>query len=261
MHPPVITLTTDFGTADHYVGAVKGVILSIAPDAVLVDLTHQVPPQDVCAGSYALRSAAREFPAGTVHLAVVDPGVGGARRAVAVRGLGYLWVGPDNGLFTHVLADAGSEVRELRHPGIARKEVSSTFHGRDLFAPAAAHLAAGFPFADSGPVVEDPVLLSEAQPQRTGSGIAGEILHVDGFGNLITNVPAELLAALGARPRVRLADRAAVEGLAAAYADVSPGALVALIGSGGLLEIGVNGGSAATALGLGRGDPITIEPV
>ena len=263
MRFPLITLTSDFGLADGYVGAMKGVILSIAPAAALVDLTHQIPPQDVRAGAYALSQAAGEFPAGTVHLAVVDPGVGGPRRALAVRARGCLWVGPDNGLFTHVLGDpaAAAEARQLSHTGLARPDMSATFHGRDLFAPAAAHLASGFPFAEVGPPVTDPVRLAAPQPRRDGADLIGEVVHVDGFGNLITNLPAAMLDALPGRPTVRVEADTVVAGLSATYGSVPDGDVVALIGSGGLLEIGVNGGSAADTLRLGRGSLVTVHPL
>jgi len=260
LRPPVITLTTDFGTADYYVGAMKGVLLTIAPNAVLVDLSHQIPPQDVRAGYRVLRDTAGEFPPGTVHLAVVDPGVGGDRRPLAVRALSHYWVGPDNGLLSHALKQEQAEVRQLCHPGIARPEIGSTFHGRDLFAPFAAHLAGAFPFVEVGPEVTDPVILTQTPAHQTSTGWAGEIEHVDTFGNLITNIPAEVLSPVGRPLLIRPGTQAAIAGLSSTYGDVAAGELVALIGSTGTLEIAVCDGSAASALGLGPGAPVTIDP-
>lgn len=259
MRPPVITLTTDFGTADYYVGAMKGVILTVAPNAVLVDLTHQIAPQDVRAGSRILRYAAGDFPPGTVHLAVVDPGVGGDRRPLAVCALDQYWVGPDNGLLTHALSQPRAEARQLSNRGIARSEIGNTFHGRDLFAPAAAHLASAFPFAEVGPEVADPVILQDTPARSTSTGWAGEVDFVDTFGNLITNVPAGLLSPVDGSLLIRVGDQAAVEGLSSTYSDVPPGELVALIGSTGTLEIALRDGAAAKALGLGPGAPVFID--
>ena len=159
-----VTLTTDFGTGDPYVGAIKGVLLSTSPQIQLIDLSHDVPPQDILAGAYLLQHAAVEFPAGTVHLAVVDPGVGSARRALVVDAGGYHWVGPDNGLFSFALGLPGARAFEITHPDLQRDRLSATFHGRDLFAPTAARLAAGFCVVNVGPAIDDPVRLA---PTRT----------------------------------------------------------------------------------------------
>ena len=190
---PIVTLTTDFGGGDYYVGAMKGVILGIAPEAQLVDISHQIPPQDVLAAAFVLRHAAREFPPGTVHLAVVDPGVGTRRRPLALQSSGHLWVGPDNGLFSFVLDRADSRVHEIVRPDLGRPDPSSTFHGRDLFAPLAAHLCRGLDLADIGPPVADPVRLDESAPCKSADRIAGHIVHIDGFGNLVSNIAAAIL--------------------------------------------------------------------
>ena len=258
----IVTLTTDFGTRDSYVGAIKGALLTVAPDLTLVDLSHEVPPQDILAGAFLLRHAATEFPAGTVHLGVVDPGVGSARLAIVVQAGGHLWVGPDNGLFSLILAaDPGARVYALTHPDLRRPSVSATFHGRDVFAPAAARLATGFPAASAGPAVPSPVRLAAIAATRRDAGLEGSVIHVDHYGNLISCITAGEVADLGDRARlqVQVGDRG-LDGVVDTYADVAPGALAALIGSGGLLEIGLREGSAAAALGLGRGAPLFVAP-
>jgi len=255
----LVTLTTDFGTRDHYVGALKGVLLNIAPDLHLVDLSHDIPPQDVLAGAFLLRHATPLFPRNTVHLAVVDPGVGSDRRGLAIASQGHLWVGPDNGLFTYALSD-GARVYEIADPGLRRESISATFHGRDLFAPAAAHLAAGLPLERVGPPVDDPVLLEEAHPARDHDTVTGSVIHVDGFGNLVTNITAPIALSFTGKCRVQLATGLVIDGLSTTYADVGPDSALALIGSVGLLEISVRGGNAARKLGMSRGDLVILQP-
>jgi len=186
---PLITLTTDFGLADGYVGTMKGVILSIVPDAHLVDITHEVTPQDVRRAAFVLYSVYRFFPSHAVHLVVVDPGVGGARRAIALRTAAGTFVGPDNGVFTYVLArEPVEELVELAAPRFRLPEVSHTFHGRDVFAPAAAHLATGIPLTALGPAISNPVTFPLPHLEITPGAIAGEVLHADRFGNAITSI-------------------------------------------------------------------------
>ena len=256
--PPIVTLTTDFGGGDYYVGAMKGVILGIAPEAQLVDISHQIPPQDVLAAAFVLRHAACEFPPGTVHLAVVDPGVGTRRRPLAIQSNGHLWVGPDNGLFSFVLDRADSRVHEIARPDLGRSDLSSTFHGRDLFAPLAAHLCRGLDLADVGPPVADPVRLAESAPCKSADRIAGHIVHIDGFGNLVSNIEAVDIASWGSALRIRLDDCVITE-LCRTYEDVEPGVPLALIGSAGLLEVAVNCGNAAHQLGVQRRATLVVE--
>ena len=260
---PVITLTTDFGERDYYVGAVKGVLLSIHPDLAIVDITHAIPSGDVLAGAFVLRNAAPEFPPGSVHLAVVDPGVGSRRKPIAVSGRGSLWVGPDNGLLSFPLEDPGAETREITAPALSGRPLSETFHGRDLFAPCAARLAAGFPFAQVGPRTTGPVILSEAKPAVGNGRVAGQVIHVDHFGNAITNIPGEALDALagtaGERRGLKVLAGSRSLPVAATYADVERGAPVAVVGSCGLLELAVNGGNGAEFLQLRRRDPVVVE--
>jgi S-adenosylmethionine hydrolase len=258
---PFITLLTDFGQADTYVGQVKGAILSVAPSATVVDLTHAVPPQDVRAGAFLLWSAVGAFASGCVHLAVVDPGVGSKRRPLAVRSAsGHYLVGPDNGLLVPALDRLGGieAAFELRNPSYWRPTVSRTFHARDLFGPIAAHLALGVALRELGsPVDQLERPFSIPAPARDASGLRGEVLHVDRYGSLITNITEDLVPE---RFFVRLrADRIAGS-KDSHYQEVSPGELIALIGSAGLVEVAARNASAAAVLGVGVGDPLQVEP-
>ena len=255
---PIVTLTTDFGGGSYYVGAMKGVILRTAPEAQLVDISHQIPPQDVLAAAFVLRHAACEFPPGTVHLAVVDPGVGTRRRPLVVQSNGHLWVGPDNGLFSFVLDRADCQVREIARPDLGRSNPSNTFHGRDLFAPLAAHLCRGLDIAAVGPPLADPVRLAEAAPCKSANRIDGHIVHIDGFGNLVSNIAAADIAPWGSGLCIRLGAHV-LTALCRTYEDVEPGAPLALIGSAGLLEVAVNCGHAARQLGVQRRAPLVVE--
>lgn len=251
----IITLLTDFGLSDTYVGQVKGAIVSIEPTAKLVDLTHAVPPHDILAGAFLLWSAVEVFPRGSIHVAVVDPGVGSTRLALAIRSRrGDVLVGPDNGLLMPALERLGGLdlAVELNRAEFWRPTASSTFHGRDIFGPAAAHLARGVALERLGSPVSDPVPLSFARPD----GNTGEVIHVDTYGNLVTNLTA---ADLPQRFRVRLGSLAIP--FARFYAAVSPGELLALVGSAGLLEISARDASAATLTGASRGTPVQLEPL
>ena len=251
-----ITLTTDFGDRDPYVGIMKGVILGIAPAAQIVDLTHQIPPQDIAEAAYSLQSAWPYFPAGTIHVAVVDPGVGSDRRPLLVTTDRNRFVGPDNGLFSFALELPGAQAWALDQPQYWRPDVSRTFHGRDIFAPVAAHLAAGIPPAALAAPISDPVRASAPLAERRGNGeIAGCVIHVDRFGNLITNVPGEWLA--GPAWACEVAGQT-VHGLAPAYAAAPVGALLLLIGSGGAVEIAARDGNAAARLDARRGTRVRL---
>jgi S-adenosylmethionine hydrolase len=276
---PIVTLTTDFGTADGYVGTMKGVVLGIVPDARLVDISHEVGPQDIRQAAYVLYTAYPFFPPYTVHLVVVDPGVGGSRRPVALRTPSGTFVGPDNGVFSYVMArEPVEELVELADTRYRLPRVSHTFHGRDIFAPAAAHLAAGVPITALGQPVTDPVTFSSPRLQITPAGIVGEVLHADHFGNVITSIgllawrgdELSLEPAFGeARDRGRVqfgAGGAAVTvagqeiaGVHRTYAEVAPGETLALVGSEGHLEIAVREGSAARILGLRPGDAVVLR--
>jgi hypothetical protein len=254
----IITLTTDFGTADGYVGAMKGVILGIVPDVRLVDLSHEIGAQDVRGAAYVLSRAAPFFPAGTIHLAVVDPGVGSQRRPLLVTTPRASFVGPDNGLFTFALADADAAVYVLDRPEFWRPDVSYTFHGRDVFAPVAAHLARGTVPRDLGSPVTDPVRLPELAAQRGADGhFIGHIIHVDRFGNLITDIPGGWMR--GGRWYAEVAGRR-IGHFGSTYADAVAGALLILVSSGGTLEIAARDGNAAAQLNVGVGEVVILRP-
>lgn len=254
----VVTLTTDFGTRDAYAAELKAAILSLNSAVHLVDVTHEIAPHDVAGAALVLEAAAPWFPPGTVHLAVVDPGVGTARRGLVVAARGQFFVGPDNGLFTPVLEGGGWDAFELRAPGLRRAEVAPTFHGRDVFAPAAAHLSRGVAPEAFGPRVLDPVRLIWPEPRAGARGLEGAVIHVDRFGNLITSVRASALAALGRPAVVRVARRALP--LVETYGDLRRGRAGALVGSSGRLELAVREGSAARLLGVGRGARVLVSP-
>jgi S-adenosylmethionine hydrolase len=259
---PTIALLSDFGLVDHYVGAMKGAVLTVCPDATLVDVVHELPAHDVEAGALALDASYRHFPAGTVFLAVVDPGVGTERRPVALGAGRWLFVGPDNGLFTLVLeTHPHARVHLLANPMLYRLPVSPVFHGRDLFAPTAGHLARGLPLEEVGPRVEDPVRLAARRATRTGAGLEGTILRADRFGNLVTSVAETDLEALAGPDLGRLEVVMGGTSLpfVRAYGEVGEGSACALLGSSGRLEIAVNRGRADALPGSGRGQPVLVR--
>lgn len=257
----ILTLLTDFGHLDTYVGQMKGAIAQAAPSATVVDLTHHVPAHDVRTGAFLLMTSVEGFPAGTVHLAVVDPGVGSARRPVAVRaGRGDLFVGPDNGLLLPAVERLGGvrEVVDISGEVNWGRRRSTTFHGRDLFAPVAARLAAGIPLTSLGPAVEAlaaPFSLPRAFVE--GLFIRGEVLHVDTYGNLVTNIPADLLPA---RFNVHVGEADVYGAPHSHYGAVATGALLALVGSAGYLEISARDASASLKTQARRGDRVIVEP-
>jgi S-adenosylmethionine hydrolase len=259
----IVTLTSDFGTTDGYVGAMKGVLKQVAPSLRIVDLGHELPPQDIDAGSALLSHATRWFPWGTVHLAVVDPGVGTARAPIVVASRNHLFVGPDNGLFSHVLQDPHAQVRAIDDRGSLRSLMppnrSSTFHGRDMFAPVAGWLATGMVrFQDVGPLAQAHVR-DLAVPIRMGNTLSAIVTAVDRFGNCITNVNPQTLPKLKDSEGVVQVQGGPVVPWVNTYADVEHGEFLALVGSGGFLEIARRDGSAADALKLGRGTSVTIR--
>lgn len=246
---PLITLLTDFGTADGYVGEMKGVIYAMLPQAQVVDIAHDVAPQDVDGARLAIARYWRRFPLGTTHVVVVDPGVGTSRAALAVESDGRFLVGPDNGVLSPALLRADVRVVALAIPA----QASATFHGRDVFAPAAARLAGGSPLEALGTTVETPVLRRTPEAKRLADGtVAGEVITVDRFGNLITNLVAPRGGSLV------LGDR--VVPIVRSYGDVPAGAVVAVVGSSGLLEIAVRDGSAGARLGVTRGGAVLLRP-
>lgn len=261
MGRPVIALLSDFGTGDHYAGTMKAVALSVCPEVTLVDIGHEVPPHDVLSAALELAACYRYFPTGTIFLVVVDPGVGSSRRGIAAEAGDYRFVAPDNGLLTAVFRETPpTRVVELTERKYARATVSRTFEGRDRFAPAAGWLARGVPLPSFGRTVTDHHVLTIPSAQVTDVEIAGEVLRVDRFGNLISNidrVSVERLAHRGSIA-VRAGDRD-IPRIVATYADALAGELCALFGSTDHLEIAVNGASAAETLGAARGAPLTVR--
>lgn len=268
---PIVTLTTDFGTADHYVGALKGALLSVAPRLQIVDITHHVPAHDVAAGAWALRNAVPSFPRGTVHLAVVDPGVGTARRPLAVLASdgSAAFVGPDNGLFSFVLdQDPGARVVCLTRVPLPAAGVSAVFHGRDLFAPAAARMALGADPLSLGDPVTDPVRMEPpAAPAGEGGRLRVRVAHVDRFGNVILDlhrsaVESWLQGAAGARLCApgQAGGTCVSLPLVCTYGEAPQGRTVMLWNSSGFLELGANLARASEILGLRAGDHVELEP-
>jgi S-adenosylmethionine hydrolase len=256
---PIITLTTDFGLSDHYVGAMKGVILSRCPEADIVDISHAGASFSIWSGAYTIQQSAPYFPAGTVHVVVVDPGVGTARKAVAVEALNQTFIAPDNGVLTLVLSRAQNfTAREIANPRLMLPTPATTFHGRDIFAPAAATISCGaVPFSEIGPVVEKPVLLSPIEPQLISPGLwEGRVLSMDHFGNLITNFPAGDFESQAFRMTMGWVD---ISLRYATFADAPEGAIFCYAGSSGYLEIAMNRHSAAARLHAGPGDPIALR--
>jgi len=245
---PIITLLTDFGTADGYVAELKGVLFSAAPIVTIVDLSHEIPPQDVESARLAVARYWRRFPSGTVHMVVVDPGVGSARQALAVSSDDRFLVGPDNGVLSPALLASGSRAVSLSIPSMA----SATFHGRDVFAPAAAHLASGTAIDALGGPCLDPVVRRTPEARRAGDGsVIGEIIAIDRFGNAISN----LIAPRGGR--IEIGGRTMP--IVRAYADGPVGDIIALVGSSGFVEIAQRDGSAARALEITRGTRVTLR--
>ncbi len=256
----LIALLTDFGTRDWYVASMKAVIAGIAPDARVIDISHEIPMGNVAAGAFALLACHSYFPDDTVFLAVVDPGVGSERLPVIARADRYLFVGPDNGLLSGCLERAGKvAVRELANPRYRLADVSSTFHGRDIFAPGAAHAARGAPFDEFGPEVVDYRTTGIPFPLVQGKRIGGRVLYIDRFGNAITNIPfATVHEALAEQEIAVTVGRRKVPYLSY-YSQVRPGRPLALEGSSGFVEISVNRGSAARRLGLRLGTRVVVQ--
>jgi S-adenosylmethionine hydrolase len=257
----MITLLTDFGQKDAYVGVMKGVILGIAPNVQLVDLSHEIEPQNILAGMVLLGRSVPYFPPGTIHLAVIDPGVGTDRRPIAARLGEQFYVGPDNGLMTQVYKEAKEKARtieivHLNQTKYWRKEISHSFHGRDIFAPVAAHLANGVTLKKMGALIDDPVLLRIPMPERTGQGWRGEILHIDSFGNVATNFSLKDFGSASII-QVNLKGRK-INTLVKTFGEGRPGESIALFDSAGYLAIAVVNGNAAKELHVKVGDLLEV---
>jgi S-adenosylmethionine hydrolase len=256
-----ITLLTDFGTKDHYVASMKGTILSINPQCTLIDITHHVSPHDINEGAFILANAYSFFPKGTIHLSVIDPGVGGSRKPILIVTPNYLFVGPDNGLFTYALKrEKVKKVVALTNQNFFLSHMSTTFHGRDLFAPVAAYLSLGVKPNEFGPKLDSWVELDFERPSIRGGKLIGEILHIDAFGNLISNINGEqLFHFVKDRPFVNRIGGRTIKGLKRGYREGKKNEPMALIGSGGLLEISVREGNAQKMLEVKKRDQVIIE--
>lgn len=256
----VITLTTDFGTSDWFVGTLKGVIAGIAPKATIIDLTHDLPLGDIRGGAFALAASYRFFPIGAVHVVVVDSGVGSRRKAIAVQTAKGFLVGPDNGVLSWALVNEKAKaVHALENEAYFLKPVSQTFHGRDVFAPVAAHLSRGVPIKKFGPALKDFVRLDWPEPRRQRGGIEGEVVYIDRFGNAITNLESGLLQGSDWASCEAYAKRRRICPLRTFYQGVGPKTPIALAGSSGFLEIAVNGGSAEKLLGVRIGTRVVLR--
>jgi S-adenosyl-L-methionine hydrolase (adenosine-forming) len=259
MPSSIITLTTDFGLSDHFTGVMKGVILGICPRARIVDITHLSTPFEVSEAAFTLAQSYRYFPKGTVHVVVVDPGVGSARRPILASGGGYHFVAPDNGVLSMIFTREKCRVREISAEKYWVRPVSQTFHGRDIFAPVAAHLAKGVPPARFGKVIQDALRSDFETFRRIGKRVwSGAILKVDRFGNLITNLPSAEFAEIHTRPFELSVGMEKITRLATAYVGESAGVPFAIAGSSGYLEVAINQDSAARRLGCGAGAPVEL---
>jgi S-adenosylmethionine hydrolase len=263
MKRPVITLLTDFGTSDYYVGAMKGVILSICPDAQIVDITHEIAPWQVGHGAWMLAQAWGCFPPGTVHIAVVDPGVGSNRRPLLAAAGGHLFVAPDNGVLTRVLAQTPPDaVREITESRYFRLPLSQTFHGRDLFAPVAAHLACSVPPENFGPELKTFTHLPSVAPRQTGEGEwQGEVLWVDRFGNVVTCFDMDSFGWVSGEPFMLELNGITVQKYQQYYGAMPANVLHLTGGSAGYLEVSVNQQDAACFLAVGAGSPVILRRV
>jgi S-adenosyl-L-methionine hydrolase (adenosine-forming) len=257
----MIALLTDFGTADYFVGSVKGVILSINSNATVVDITHEVPPQDIESGAFTLFAAHAAFPPGTIFVAVVDPGVGSERRPIIVNRGGQLFVGPDNGLFSYLYDSGSHQTIHITNEEYFRHPVSPTFHGRDVFAPVAAHLSTGLEQTVFGSVITDEVRLPIAQPKKVKDRVwSAQIVHIDRFGNCVTNITYELLGAEQEKTaRLRVKDKTITSIRKFFAEDGAKEKLFAVWGSAGFLEIAALNRSAAKKLKVKRGDLVRLE--
>lgn len=261
MPNPIITLTTDFGLKDPYVAEMKAVILNISPNTKIVDITHQIEKFNIRMGAYVLAAAASYFPKGTIHVVVVDPGVGTKRKAILIQTKKGYFIGPDNGVLALAAENQGIEhVYKITNPKLKLPKISNTFHGRDIFAPAAAHLAKGTPPSEFGPEIHKIVTPKFAKITRRKGGLIGEIIHIDGFGNIVTNFSEKELESMGIKGMVniKLKNTRLKLKLCRAYAEVEAQKPLAIIGSHNFLEISVNQGNAADTFKTKVGDKVTL---
>jgi S-adenosyl-L-methionine hydrolase (adenosine-forming) len=260
MLKPILTLTTDFGLSDHYVGVMKGVILSICPDARIADITHETTPYDIAEGAYLIAQAWRYFPKKTVHVVVVDPGVGTTRRPIVMEAGGHFFVAPDNGVLSMIYGREKHRIRLVSADRYFRQPVSRTFHGRDIFAPVAAHLAKGVPASRLGRRIDDYLRPAFEKPQQTGKHAwSGRILKIDRFGNIVTNFHAADFPDLEKRDFLVTVGGRQIGVLARNYAEAGAGELFVIVGSSGYLEVSGNQISAAKEAGCASGGPVELN--
>lgn len=260
MPSPLITLTTDFGLSDHYVGTMKGVILRICPAARIVDLCHEVSQYEITEAAFLIAQAWRYFPKKTVHVVVVDPGVGTARRPIVMEAAGQYFVAPDNGVLSMIYAREKHKIRAITNEKYFLKPVSQTFHGRDVFAPLGAHLAKGVSAASMGKLIQDYLRVDLASPMRTGKRAwTGKVLKIDHFGNMITNFRPDEFPDFEKRPFAMAVGMQRISRLARNYQECGPGELFVIAGSSGYLEVSSNQASAAKLLGCGVGAPVELS--
>lgn len=256
----LITLTTDFGISDHFVGAMKGVVAGIAPKARVIDITHEIAPFNINEAAFVIAQAWRYFPKGTIHTVIIDPAVGSARRPILAEAGGQYFIGPDNGVLSMIYDSSPHKVRVISNERIFRKDVSRTFHGRDVFAPAAAHLAAGVKPPQFGKLIHDAVRTWLWQPVRAANGAwRATILKVDRFGNLITNIHVSQFEDIKTRAFELRAGQERIHRLALTYAETEIGEMSVIVGSSGYLEIAANQASAAARLGFSAGAQVELE--
>jgi S-adenosyl-L-methionine hydrolase (adenosine-forming) len=259
MRKPILTLTTDFGRKDHFAGVMKGVILGICPDADIVDISHDVQPFEISEGAYLIAQAYRFFPTRTVHVVVVDPGVGSARRPILVEADGQFFIGPDNGVLAMVYSKVAHKARVITNEKYFLHPVSRTFHGRDIFAPSGAHLAKDARPSTFGRLIEDHLKPAFTEPQRIAKRVwVGTVLHIDRFGNLITNFHIDSFSDVRVKPFELAIGTQILTRLGLTFAEIDPGEAFAIVGSSGYIEIAINQASAARALGCGVGAPCEL---
>jgi S-adenosyl-L-methionine hydrolase (adenosine-forming) len=259
MRKPILTLTTDFGTKDHFAGVMKGVILGICPNVDIIDITHEVDPFEISEGAYVIAQAYRFFAPKTVHVVVVDPGVGSARRPILVEAGGQFFIGPDNGVLAMVYSKVAHKARAITNDKYFLQPVSRTFHGRDIFAPSAAHLANGARPSTFGKLIDDHLKPAFTEPQRIAKRVwVGTVLHIDRFGNLITNLHIDSFSDVRVKPFELAIGTQILRRLGLTYAEIEPGQAFAIVGSSGYIEIATNQASAARALGCGVGAPCEL---
>ncbi|MBZ5607410.1 MAG: SAM-dependent chlorinase/fluorinase [Acidobacteriia bacterium] len=255
----IITLTTDFGTTEHFAGTMKGVILSIQPAAEIVDITHEVAPFEIPDGGFTIAQAYRYFPKKTIHVVVVDPGVGSTRRPIVAEMAGQYFIAPDNGVLSMIFSRETAKVRHITNQRYFLSPLSRTFHGRDVFAPVAAHLASGVPPPKFGPRIEDHLRLTFDKPTRTGKRVwTGSVLKIDRFGNIITNLHIDDFPQVNTRPFELNVGLQIVTRLALTFTECEPNELFVVVGSSGYLEVATNQGSAQKLLGCGAGSPVEL---